>query len=81
MADKATVALRLIAPIDRNGNGRRGWLVLDGEGSMIRFVEEGCTGPSVLKTAGFGSVPRGVEIQITAGEYRNWVRADRELGK
>lgn len=80
MADKATVALRLIAPHDSNGNPRRGWAVLDENGSVIRFVEEGYTGPRVLATAGFGEVVRGPEINVTAMEFRAWIRADRERG-
>lgn len=69
------LAVYMNAGNDRNGNPRRGWLVLDSDtGEALDYVDEGYLGPAALALAHPGAVssPR---IMVTPAERRGWKRA------
>lgn len=68
-------AVYMNAGNDRNGNPRRGWLVLDADtGTALDYVDEGYRGAAALDLAHPGAVssPR---IMVTPAERRAWMRA------
>ncbi len=44
MVKSKKIAVRINAGLDRNGNGRRGWLVYNKDGTLCAMALEGCEG-------------------------------------
>lgn len=70
---KIRVAVRVDAGNDRNGNPRRGWLIVDAKGDTVEFIDEGYSGDRELEKK-FG-IKQGlerctIELNITPGCYR-----------
>ena len=71
---KKHIAIRVNAGNDRNGNPRRGWLVVDYDGFTRDFIDEGYSGDSELKEKyGISSGGLGCTeaLRIALGEYRD----------
>jgi hypothetical protein len=67
------LAIYLAAPNDNNGNPRRGWLVVNGEGTTIEFVDEGYNGNAELRRL-YPGLPDSGRIEVTAGFYNRLMK-------
>lgn len=76
MTQTPTLAVYIDANNDRNGNPRRGWMVVDQDGNTLAFVDEDYSGRASL-TRRFPGVPETGRIAVTPGEYRSMLRAEK----
>jgi hypothetical protein len=72
----AMVAIRLNAGNDRNGNPRRIFVVLDGDGCFIETIEEGYAGIGALREI-YPSIPESPMFETTIHEYRALLRGTK----
>jgi len=68
------LAIYLDAGHNVNGNPRRGWLIVDGSGNRVDFVDEGYAGRSALDEAGYGGIDDTIRIPTTPKFYREQSR-------
>jgi hypothetical protein len=67
------IAIKIRTKNDTNGNPRRGWIIVDEEGEVVNFIDEGYAGKGALHTyAHKHYIVEGPEIQVGPGEYRAW---------
>lgn len=66
------LAVYIATKNDRNGNPRRGWIVMDQSGEAVRFVEEGYRGNGALADAGLPDIPATSRLDVTPGEFAGW---------
>lgn len=65
-----------------NGNPRRGWLIVDSNGSVIGWLDEDLLGErGALRQAGLTGEPATVEpIVVTPSEYARLRKVGQEAG-
>lgn len=63
------IALYLDAGNDKNGNPRRGWLLVSSDGTFYDFVDEGYSGHSALRQQ-YPNVVSTERIPTTPAFYR-----------
>ena len=64
------IYLRLDAGHDKNGNGRRLYLVFDEEGETVDVIDEGCVGPAEVRKR-YPDAHDAGSIMTTPMEYRS----------
>lgn len=67
-----TIAVKINAKNDANGNPRRGWIMYEANGRIAGFVDEGYQGRGALADEGFrfATEVSGEDIPVTPGFYR-----------
>jgi hypothetical protein len=60
-----------------SGNPKRGWAVYGHDGQLEDFVDEGYSGRQALKVAGYSDLPETGRIDITPGQYRDFMRTSK----
>ena len=72
-------AIKINAKNDRNGNPRRGWIILDtrnGYTVATDFCDEGYNGSAAVTSKGYSrSLADAPEIVVVPGEYRRMIKA------
>lgn len=75
----ATVAIKLCAPNDRNGNPRRVYVVLDTfTGDIIDAIDEGYCGIGGLHKE-YPDIPSPPEFYTTPAEYRSLLKIGKKI--
>jgi hypothetical protein len=70
-----THLIQLCAPNDRNGNPRRLYLEISGDGEAVQHWEEGYSGHHCVPVALRGKAARAVRINVSASEWNSWRKA------
>jgi hypothetical protein len=67
--------IHLAASNDRNGNPRRGYLVLNEYGVAVAFYDEGYSGCHAVPEELRPAASRAPRINVSATELRSWKKA------
>jgi hypothetical protein len=66
------LAIHVDAGHSRNGNPRRGFVIVTDDGDVRDFIDEGLQGPSVLAGSSYGNVQRTTfTLEVTPSTYRD----------
>ena len=68
------IAIHINAGRNRNGNPKRGWIIVNEEGEFIDFVDEGYQGTGALQTSAFGAAKPTPTIDVVPSVYRDAMR-------
>ena len=68
------IAIHINAGHDKNGNPCRGWIIADGDGQFIDFVDEGYAGTGSLRTSAFANAKPTPTIDVQPSVYRDAMR-------
>ena len=70
------IAVFLDAGRDKNGNPRRGWLIVDVQGNSVDWVEYGYEGTGALRRL-YPVIPETERISVPLKEYRRVKKLSR----
>jgi hypothetical protein len=66
------IAIHINAGNDTNGNPRRGWIIVDSQGTAIDFIDEGYSGPGALKVSAYsGAALSDFTIDVSPSFYKS----------
>jgi hypothetical protein len=75
------LAIYITAQNDRNGNPRRGWIIVDDSGVTVDFVDEGYSGREALAAAGYPRTHDTSRVEVTPREYASRVKRARDTAR
>jgi hypothetical protein len=69
------IAIHINAGNDTNGNPRRGFIIVDSQGTAIDFIDEGYAGTGSLQTSAYsGATPSNFTIDVSPAFYKSALR-------